>query len=462
MALFSTIIGLALASVLLPYFNLLSSKEYIWQDLFSLRWIVIYISLPLGLGLLAGLYPAFYISSFKAISVLKGKEGGAFSKDHLRSSLVIFQFAISIILILATIVVFQQLQFIQNKNIGFNKEQVLIIEGTGSNALGSQTDAFRREVEKLPGVVLSSYARFLPVSQSSRTDLPFFKDANFDIGRSLNMQRWDIDESYIPLLGMEILTGRNFNQKISTDSTALILNEEAVHLLGFGDDPLSHFLYVGTGTTAENITKYSVVGVVKDFNFESLRSKVGPLVFQLGNNKSSTAFKLESANIPNLLTEIESKWYAMANGAPFQYRFLDQAFDSMYRLEQRVGRIALIFSIIAIFIACLGLFGLATFITEQRIKEIGIRKVLGASTGLIVSMLSSYFVKLVAIAAVISLPVGYFLINRWLQDFAYRIHIAWWVIAIAGILALVIALVTVSFQSIRAALANPVNSLRTE
>ena len=230
----------------------------------------------------------------------------------------------------------------------------------------------------------------------------------------------------------------------------------------FKKDPIDQKIYGFTGQAGDPPTPYHIIGVVKNFNYASLREKVGPLGFFYGKANWVTSFKISAGNSKQLLTQIESKWKSMANGAPFSYRFLDQAFDDMYRTEQRIGKIALTFSFIAIFIACLGLFGLATFIAERRTKEIGIRKVLGADVPGIIGMLSKDFIKLVCIAAVIAFPLGYYLMNKWLQDFSFRIDIQWWMFVLAGGSAIVIALLTVSYQAIRAALMNPVRSLRTE
>ncbi len=460
MAFFATAAGIGVASLLLPSFNDLSAKAFAVNELFKPGWLAVYLGLPFLLGLVAGVYPAFYMSSFRPIAVLKGRMEGSLNKSSLRSALVVFQFATSILLIIGAIVVYNQLKYIQSKNIGFNKDQVLVIDGTG--ALRPNTVAFKNEIDKLSGVTSSTFSGYLPVSNSARSDNTFFKDAVPDVNRGLNMQVWRIDEKYIPLMGMEILAGRNFSAERGMDSSAIILNEEAVRLLGFESDPLNQKIYGGSRIEQNQVEAYHVIGVVKDFNFESLRQKVGPLCFFLGKADGSTAFKVNTGNIQQLIGQIEDKWRSMAGGAPFSYRFLDQSFDEMYRAEQRVGKIALAFSVLAIFIACLGLFGLATFIAEQRTKEIGIRKVLGADVPDIITLLSKDFIRLVLVAAVLAFPLGWFLMNRWLQDFAFRVNISWWVFVVAGLAAIVIAIFTVSFQALKAALMNPVKSLRTE
>jgi len=261
-------------------------------------------------------------------------------------------------------------------------------------------------------------------------------------------------------MGMQLLKGRDFSKDFKTDSTAVILNETASKLFGFGDDPVGKKVY--NRNRDGSLGVMNVIGMVKDFNFASLRENIGPLLFTLGKDISTISFKISATNIPSVLRSVEAKWKTMAPGMPFSYQFMDEGFDQMYRSEQRVGKIALIFSILAIFIACLGLFGLATFIAEQRTKEIGIRKVLGASVNGIVQLLSKDFLRLVIIAFVFAVPFGWYFMNKWLQDFAYRISISWWVFLIAGIAAMLIAIFTVSFQAVRAALNNPVNNLRTE
>jgi putative ABC transport system permease protein len=260
---------------------------------------------------------------------------------------------------------------------------------------------------------------------------------------------------------MEILRGRNFNKEFGADSLAIIINETTAKLLEF-DDPIGKKLYTTNQNSKTLDLAYTIIGVVKNFHFESLRQNVGPLAMRLDEGGSQIAFKINAANAPQLITQIESKWKALAPAMPFHYEFLDDAFDKMYRAEQRIGRVALTFAFLTILIACLGLFGLVTYIIEQRFKEIGIRKVLGADVASIVQLISKDFIKLVALAVLIASPIAWWTMRLWLQDFAFRIDIGWRVFALAGFMALVIALLTVSFQAIKAAVANPVKSLRTE
>lgn len=458
MAFMALILAVLLVWISVSYFNDMSDKSLVFADLFRPGFLLFLLLLPFVVGGLAGSYPAFFLSSFQPVHVLKGKINKGFRKNNLRSGLVVFQFFTSIVLIIGTIVVFRQLNYIQNKKIGFNKDQVIVINGT--NALNSNTDAFKNEIAKMSGVKSASFAGYLPVSNSARSDNTFSTDAVMTEKNGFNMQVWNIDYDYIPTLGMEMLKGRNFSQDYGSDSSGIIINETTAKLIGF-DNPVGKKLYTSDGNGANNIV-YTIVGVVKNFNYQSLRQNVGPLCFRLGYNKWATAFKVSATDVQGLVKNIESKWKTMAPGMPFSYEFLDESFDNMYRAEQRIGKLALSFAVLAILIACLGLFGLATYMAEQRTKEIGVRKVLGASVPDIVSMLSKDFVKLVLIAAIIAFPVAWLAMNKWLQEFAYRIDIGWWIFIIAGLSAILIALITVSFQAIKAAMANPVKALRSE
>jgi putative ABC transport system permease protein len=459
-AIIATAIALVMVRLCISWFNDLSGKQLLMAELFQIKYLVFLIALPFLVGLLAGGYPAFYLSSFKPIAVLKGKLNAGFKKSSLRNVLVVFQFATSIFLIVGTIVVYRQLNYIQTKKLGFNKDQVLVINGTG--ALGNNTEAFKNEVLKLSGVTGATYAGYLPVSNSSRNDNSYSKDAVMDPRNSLNMQTWMADYDYFKVMGMELVSGRNFSKEFGTDTSALIINESTAKILGY-DNPVGKKLYTYfQDQSSMHLISYTVIGVVKNFHYESLKQNIGPLCFRLGKPDWVTAFKVNTGNIKELVGHIETKWKTMAPAMPFSYQFLDDSFDNMYRMEQRTGKLGLSFAIIAILIACLGLFGLATYMTEQRIREIGIRKVLGASVTDLVAMLSIDFLRLVLISTVFAVPLAGWAMHKWLQDFAYRINIGWWVFLAAGMIALMIALITICFQAIKAAVANPVKSLRTE
>jgi putative ABC transport system permease protein len=356
--------------------------------------------------------------------------------------------------------VYRQLNYIQTKKIGFSKDQVLIVNGTG--ALQSQTSAFKEEIQKIPGVKGAAFAGYLPVQGSSRNDNSYSKDAVMDPGNLLNMQVWQADYDYVPLMGMEFLKGRNFSKAFGSDSSAIIINETAARILGYSD-PIGKKMYTFfQDQIGSSLVSYEIIGVVKDFHFESLRQNIGPLALRLGKADWVTAFKINTANVKGLLASVESKWKEMAPGMPFNYQFLDEAFDNMYRVEQRTGKLGLSLAIIAIVIACLGLLGLAIYTAEQRIKEIGIRKVLGASVGNLVVMLSKDFLRLVLIASIIAIPLAWWGMNKWLQTFAFRISVSWWILLLAAAIACIIAFLTISVQSIRAATSSPVKNLRSE
>lgn len=457
-ALLATCLALIIVWGCLSVFNDIATKEMSMISLFSPITFTGVISLAIITGLIAGAYPSFYISSFQPIAALKGKLNLSSHKSYLRNVLVVMQFATAIILIIGTLVVYNQLTYIQHAELGYQKDQVLIIDDT--YPLGEKAEAFKQTVAAMPGVKMASMAGYLPVSSSSRSDNTFATEAAMTTTNTVQMQNWKVDYSYIPTLGMEIVQGRNFSKEFGTDSIGIIINETCAKMLG-GGNVIGRKLYAAIDDRGTN-EAYTVIGVVKNFNFQSLREEIGPLSMKLGDAYWAMAFKVDAQNIPVLIRDMEKQFKSMAVGKPFSYRFLDDAFDEMYRTEQRMGKLTFAFSVLAIIIACLGLFGLATYMAQQRIKEIGVRKVLGASVLNIVQMLSSDFIKLVGIAAFIAFPIAWFIMHKWLEDFAYRTAIQWWVFLLAGALCVCIALFTVGFQAVKAALANPVKSLRTE
>jgi putative ABC transport system permease protein len=457
MTIFSLGLGLVLAYLILPLFNEVAGKSLELKDVFSPMILPLLIALPFAVGVLAGSYPAFFLSRFRPIEVLKGKLNLGSKSGGLRSILVVFQFAISIILIIGTVIIYKQLNYIQTKNLGFNKDQVLVINN--AYALGNNRNAFRNDLMQQPGVANSTYSAYLPVTNSSRSSNTFSKEAVLDSKSGINMQNWVIDYDYIPTMGMDMLKGRNFSKEFGSDSLAIIINEATAKLLGY-EDPIGKKLYKVMGHQTQETVGKTIVGVVKDFHYESLREGIAPLCMELGVSTYFASFKVQADKIPGIVKTAESKWKAMAPGMPFSYRFLDESFSDMYRNESRVGKIAFIFSLLAIVIACLGLFGLATYMAEQRTKEIGVRKVLGATVGNIVTMLSKDFMRLVFISSIVAFPLAWWFMNKWLQDFAFRITIGWWVFLFAAIIAVLIALLTISFQAVKAAVANPVNALK--
>jgi putative ABC transport system permease protein len=452
------LLALGIAWLLLPVFDQLAAKE-MSIGLFSRPLLAPgLLCLVLVVGLLAGSYPAFFLSAFQPIAVLKGNVSRGFKTGWLRNSLVVFQFFISIFLIVGTGVVYRQLGYIRSRSLGFNREQVLVIQNTG--ALGDRITAYKDNLANLPGVEGLTVTGYLPTS-GDRDDDALFLSPDLDIKKGLSMQEWPIDEHYISVLGMNVVDGRNFSKDYPTDSTGMIINEAVVRLAGL-THPIGTKFYTLDDIKTKKLVTYHVVGVVKDFNFNSLREVVSPLAFFLRRDNNRIALRVSTDHMERLVSQVEDNWRKLAPGQPFSYSFMDDDFNSLYRSEQRMGGISLSFSLLAIFIACLGLFGLAAYAAEQRRREIGIRKVLGASVSGIIGLLSRDFLLLVLIAALIAFPLSWWAMHRWLEDYAYRISIGWEVFALAGILAVGIALLSVGLQALRSALANPVNSLRAE
>jgi putative ABC transport system permease protein len=458
---FSLVIAIGIAALLLPLFNQLAGKQMSVWTLFSTWLLPVLVALIIVVGCIAGSYPAFYLSSFQPVQVLKGSIAKGFKSSWLRSGLVVFQFFISISLIIGTIVIYNQLTYIRSREIGYNRDQVFVINNT--YALDKNIKTFRQDMLKISGVQSAAIAGNLPV-ETSYSQNGWFKDPTLDAKQVIIMTDFNADQNYIPTLGMRMVAGRNFSTDFPTDSSAVIINETAAKLIGF-KNPLAETLYRPSGYASNGgfaSKPFRIIGVVKDFNFNSMHNKVGPLIIELSENYGRIAMRINTKNIPALISEVEKKWNSMGPGQPFSYTFLDADFNKIYNADQRTGKLFITFAIFAIFIACLGLFGLVTYAAEQRIKEIGVRKVLGASVGEIVAMISKDFIKLVLIAFLIAFPVAWLMMNKWLQSFAYRINISWWVFALAGLLILAIALITVSFQALKAAMANPTTSLRSE
>jgi putative ABC transport system permease protein len=452
------IFAILIVWLLLPYFDQLAGKNIHASTLFQPKMLMPLIVLMLIVGLLAGSYPAFLLSSFQPIDVLKGKLAAGFKRSWLRNSLVVFQFVISIILIIGTIVIYNQLKYIHTKDVGFNRNQVLVINNT--SALRDQATTFKSELFQISGVQNATMSGYLPVNFNRGTDA-FFTSPALDQNTSISLQDWIVDENYIPTLRMKIMQGRNFSSQFPTDSTAMIINETAAKFLGT-KDILNKKLYGINNIQTKTLTEYHIIGVVNNFNFSSLRNVVTPLALIFGKNTGNISVLINSSDIPNVLAQIKNKWKTIAPSQPFDYSFMDEDFNKLYTAEQRTGQILITFALLAILIACLGLFGLVTYAAEQRTKEIGIRKVLGANVSNIVTMIAKDFLNLILIASVIAFPVAWWAMNKWLQDFAYRIDIGWWVFFLAGVIAIVIALATISLQAVKAAIANPVKSLRTE
>ena len=457
-SLIALVFAFAISWLLLPYFNELSGKTIHLASLFHPSMIISLFALMLIVGLLAGSYPAFFLSSFQPIAVLKGKLSAGFKRSWLRNALVVFQFVISIVLIFGTIVIYNQLNYIHNKDIGFNRNQVLTINHT--SALGTQALTFRNELLQISGVQNATMSGYLPVNYN-RNNNAYFTSPALDPKTGMSMQSWTVDDNYISTLGIKLLQGRNFSSQFGTDSTAIIINEAAAKFLAT-KDLLNKKLYTLNDIQQKTLLEYHIIGIMKNFNFSSLRDVVTPLAFFYGKDNGNISARIGSANIPNVVAQIKNKWKTIAPSQPFDYSFMDEDFNRWYTTEQRMGQIFITFAVLAIVIACLGLFGLITYAAEQRVREIGIRKVLGASVNSIARMLSIDFLKLVLVSSVIAFPIAWWAMHKWLQDFAYRVSISWWIFFVSGILALFIAVLTVGFQAIKAGVANPVKSLRTE
>ncbi len=456
--------AVVLVELILPAFNNLAEKNL--QTFYFGNWplLATLLGITLFVGVVAGSYPAFVLSGFKPVSALKGKASTGASSSRFRSALVVFQFAASVILIVGTLIIKNQLHFIQNKNLGFNKEQVIVLHD--AYALGANLRAFKTEALRHPSLLSGTLSGYLPVP-SNRSDTGFWPEGQAaSSDHAVSMQAWSVDHDYVQTMGMAIVTGRDFSPAFGGDSAGVILNESAAKKFGF-DDPVGKRIYrygfrPGQGVDPNDIETFTIVGVVKDFHYESLRQNIGALGFLLRRSRSYLSFRFKSEDVAGVIAFLKTKWQELGPNQPFAYSFLDERFNSMYRAETRIGALFSVFAGLAIFTACLGLFGLASFTAEQRTKEIGIRKVLGATVSNVTLLLSKDFVRLVFIANLLAWPVAYFAMNQWLQDFAYRVHLNWWLFTLAGALALLIALLTVSFQALKAALANPVEALRYE
>jgi len=454
MSLIAFLIGGFIAVLCLPLFNDLAGKD-LTMPFTSINFIGTMLGISVIAGILAGLYPSFYLSGFQPVKVLKGKLSMGAKSGWLRSGLVVIQFTISIGLIIGTLVVYSQMQYIQNKKLGFKKDQVLLIQDTYN--IYDELPLFKEDLKKIPEAKNVTISSYLPLDGGDRNSAVFYPEGKNSSKDQVLLQNWSIDEDYFNTLSMDLVTGRNFKKELLSDSISIILNETAVRSFNLGDHPLGKKV-----TSPYYDNDYTVIGVVKDFNFESLRGKVEPLSFIRGMSSSVVSIKTTAEEMDKLIAKAESSWKKFAPSKPFRYNFLDDRFATMYKTEDRVGTLFGLFSILAIFIACLGLLALATFMTEQRRKEIGIRKVLGASVSTIVFQLSKKFLLYVLIGLFIAVPIAWIQMGNWLNNFAYRIEMEWWMFATAGLLAIAIAFATVGLQSLKAALANPVESIKAE
>jgi putative ABC transport system permease protein len=385
----------------------------------------------------------------------------------IRSALVVFQFVISIFLIIATITVNRQLDYIQNKKIGFKKDQVLVINN--AYALRNQIQTFKDEVMKNNFIQSGTLSGFLPVSGTWRNDNTFWPEGAQPAQENMvGLQNWSVDVDYVKTLGMKIKLGRDFSTAFPSDSSAIVMNETAAKQFNFGNDPLGRKISTFDGNKPDGtadpgqIRSWTVIGIVEDFHFESLKQNISPLALFLAKSDGIVSFRFEAKNSQDVIHAVEKTWKALAPGQPFQYSFLDEDFGKMYASEQKLGKIFALFAGLAILIACLGLFALTAFTAEQRTKEIGIRKVLGASVAGIIVLLSKEFGKLIVIAFVVAAPLAWWGVDWWLKNYSYKVEVGVFVYMAAGGMAFLIAWLTMSYQSFKAATSNPVESLRTE
>jgi putative ABC transport system permease protein len=448
----------ALTWLLLPWLNKISAQNLDINIL--LKWKILgpILLVPFVVGTLSGLYPAIFMSSFQPVKVLKGffKTGGG--NVSFRKVLVTLQFAISIILIICTAIVFSQMRYMQNKSLGFDREHIVTL--SYPSQLNDTYESFRTDLLLNSNIKNVGWSTRIPSGR-----LLDNMGASMMSGDTLAPINADIkfvsaDHEFISTYGIKVMAGRNFSKDFSTDTSAFLINESAVKVLGFKNNEEVIGKDFGYGGR-----KGKLIGVFNDFHFESMHQKIAPMVLFVprnARNYGKISVKISGGNIPAAISYIGNTWKKFLPETPYEFTFLDENFDRLYKSEERQKTLFTTFACLAIFIACLGLFGLSAFAISQRIKEIGIRKVLGADVSTIVTLLSKDFLKLVGISAIIAFPVAWYFMNNWLQDFAYRISMPWWIFIIAGIVAAFIALVTISFQAIKAAISNPVKSLRTE
>jgi len=448
----SLILGAVIVVILLPHYRNLVGRQIEFH--FFDNFIVIPSLIILGLivGIVSGSYPAFILSSFMPVTVLKGRTGQSKGGLWIRNVLILFQFSISIFLIAGTITIYQQLKYFQDIKLGFDKEQVLVLNNPGS--LGNNVEIFKEVLGNQSGIIDVSGSNTLPGRGFS--NIGFGAEG---VTESFTLNLCVCDYDFLQTLKLKMAQGRFFSREFHSDSSAAVLNQKALELLGW-DDPIGKKITNGRA-------RFTVIGVIEDYHYESLHQEVRPMALFLSggfytNTERCISIRLSTAELSGTIRNIENTWNQFAPGMPFEYSFLDEDYDNLYINEKQTNKLFTIFSFLAIFIACLGLFGLASFVADQKTKEIGIRKVLGASVPGIVGLLSMIFTKWVLLANVIAWPVAWFAMDRWLQNFAYRVNIGIWTFLISGLMALVIALLTVSYQAIKAALANPIKAIKYE
>ncbi len=466
LSLLAFLLAVGLAYLAMPYFNSISQLN-LSLPVSSPAFHFLLVSCALVVGTLAGLYPSFFLSAFLPAKVLKGHLTLGSGSGFIRGALVVFQFAISIFLIIGTLTVNKQLNYIQHKKVGFNKDQIIMVSDV--YALGDQAQSFQDQILQNSFITSGTISGFIPVFGGWRNDNTFWPEGSEPTQENMvGMQNWRVDYDYIKTMGMQIVDGRGFSPDFPSDSTAIVLNQTAVRQFHFEDNPIGKRIATFGRNNADGtvntkaLDHFTVIGVVEDFHFESLKQNITPLSLMLGKSQGYASFRFQAKNTRQVIDALEKTWKKIAPGQPFQYAFMDESFGRMYASEERLGKIFTGFAALAIAIACLGLFALTAFTAEQRTKEIGIRKVLGASVSSIVMLLSKEFGKWILIAFVLSAPVAWYAVTWWLHDYSYKVEVGFWVFALAGISAFGLAWLTMSFQSIKAASSNPVNALKSE
>ena len=451
LTLFAIIIAIILSATLLPAFNSLTGKQLSIPFAQPLFWLSI-IALIILTGFVAGSYPALFLSSLNPVKVLKAGLKFGSGNNFLRRGLVVFQFTLSIILIVGMIVTYRQMNYIQSKNLGYDRDNLLYIPIEGE--LASKYVVFKQQATEIPGVLNISKMRNSPTVIEHHTGSISWpgKDPNLTVSFADGVVGYD----FVKTMKLQLKEGRDFSKEFGTDSLSYMLNETAVKKLGFSD-PIGKTVIWGNHPG-------KVIGVLKDFHFSSMHQPIEPLILRLDENWGwgTVLVRMKAGNTRKVLSGLEKLCASMNPKFPFTWQFSDSEFSKLYQSEAIVSKLSSYFAFLAIFISCLGLFGLATFTAVQRTKEIGVRKVLGASVSQIIVMLSGSFVKLIMVAMLVAFPVAWYFMNKWLDNFAYKVHLGWIIFLIAGSVAVAIALLTVSYQAIKAAVANPVKSLRTE
>lgn len=447
----SAVLAVLLVALLLPAFNSLTSKQMAlpWSE--PSFWGVI-VGLLVATGLLAGSYPALFLSSLNPVRILKGALKFDSSSVWVRQGLVVFQFGLSVILIVGMIIIYRQVGFVQSKNLGFDRENLVYFPIEGE--LFNKFNLLKEQLTQIPGVKQVSHMTATPASNGNGTEGITWPGS--DPNDQVRFTPVGIGYDFTKTMNLKMAGGRDFSKEFPTDSSGVLVNETAVKVMGL-KDPVGREINWGR-------SKVRIVGVLKDFHFQSLHNAIRPLIAYLGAREpqGSVVIRIQAGKTPETLDAIERICKKLNPAVPFTYAFTDQEYARQYQSEQIVGKLAGYFAFLAIFISCLGLFGLATFTAEQRTREIGVRKVLGASVAGIVGLLSKDFLKLVLMAIVLASPVAWYIMKQWLQGFAYQIDIEWWMFALAGVVAVLIAVFTISFQSVKAAMMNPVRSLRSE